>query len=91
MLIFALSQDLFWTGVGATLVMGLGTAMTVAAIATLAVAARQMASHVAAARAGAGTLAMRAIEVGASAAIVGVGGLLFAGYLASEQLWMFTG
>jgi nickel/cobalt exporter len=36
-LIFALAQDLLWTGVGATLIMGLGTAMTVAAIATLAV------------------------------------------------------
>ena len=38
-LIFALAQDLFWTGVGATLLMGLGTAMTVAAIATVAVSA----------------------------------------------------
>jgi nickel/cobalt exporter len=35
-LIFALAQDLFWTGVGATLIMGLGAAVTVAAIATLA-------------------------------------------------------
>jgi nickel/cobalt exporter len=90
-LIFALAQDLFWTGVGATLLMGLGTAITVAAIATLAVAARQTASRIASTRSGAGMLFMRAIEVGASALIAAFGGLLLAGYMASEQLWMFTG
>jgi nickel/cobalt exporter len=90
-LIFALAQDLFWTGVGATLVMGLGTAATVAAIATLAVSARGLASRVARTRAGLGMLGMRAIEVGAAALIVTFGILLLAGYMASEQLWMFTG
>jgi hypothetical protein len=34
---------------------------------------------------------MRAIEVGAAALIVAFGILLLAGYMASEQLWMFTG
>ena len=38
-LVFALAQGLFWAGVAATFVMGLGTAITVAAIATLAVGA----------------------------------------------------
>jgi nickel/cobalt exporter len=90
-LIFALAQDLFWTGVGATLLMGLGTAITVAAIATVAVSARQVASRIAKTRAGFGMLAMRAIEVGAAALIVAFGALLLAGYMASEQLWMFTG
>jgi nickel/cobalt exporter len=90
-LIFALAQDLFWTGVGATLVMGLGTAVTVAAIATLAVGARRAASRIAMAQSVTGMLFMRAIEVGASALIVAFGGLLLTGYLASEQLWMFTG
>lgn len=90
-LIFALAQDLFWTGVGATLIMGLGTAITVAAIATFAVGARRAASRIAESRAGTSMLIMRAIEVGASALIVAFGGLLLAGYLASEQLWMFTG
>jgi nickel/cobalt exporter len=89
-LIFALAQDVFWTGVGATLIMGLGTAVTVAAIATVAVSARRIASHVAKSRAGPGMLAMRAIEVGAAALIVAFGILLLAGYMASEQLWMFT-
>jgi nickel/cobalt transporter (NicO) family protein len=90
-LIFALAQDLFWTGVGATMIMGLGTAVTVAAIATLAVTARGLARRIAMARPGTGVLAIRAIEVGASALIVAFGSLLLAGYLAREQLWMFTG
>jgi nickel/cobalt exporter len=90
-LIFALAQDLFWTGVGATLIMGLGTAVTVAAIATLAVSARGLASRVARTQAGLGMLAMRAIEAGAAALIVAFGTLLLAGYMASERLWMFTG
>ncbi|RZN23227.1 nickel transporter, partial [Bradyrhizobium sp. Leo121] len=90
-LIFALAQDLFWTGVGATLIMGLGTAATVAAIATLAASAREVASRIAKTRVGPGMLAMRAIEVGAAALIVVLGALLLAGYMASEQLWMFTG
>jgi nickel/cobalt exporter len=90
-LIFALAQDLFWTGVGATLIMGLGTAATVAAIATVAVSARGLASRIASTRAGLGMLTMRAIEVGAAALIVAFGILLLAGYMASEQLWMFTG
>ncbi len=90
-LIFALAQDLFWTGVGATLLMGLGTAITVAAIATVAVSARQAASRIAKSQSGIGMLAMRGIEVGASALIIAFGALLLAGYMASEQLWMFTG
>jgi nickel/cobalt exporter len=71
--------------------MGLGTAITVAAIATLAWTARQAAGRIANAQAGVGLLAMRAVEVGASALIVAFGALLLAGYMASEQLWMFTG
>jgi nickel/cobalt exporter len=90
-LIFALAQDLFWTGVGATLIMGLGTAATVAAIATVAVSAREFAARMVKARAGLGMIAMRGIEVGAAALIVAFGILLLAGYMASEQLWMFTG
>jgi nickel/cobalt exporter len=36
-------------------------------------------------------LMMRAIEVGAAGLIVAFGGLLLVGYMANEQLWMFTG
>ncbi|MGO8908151.1 MAG: nickel/cobalt transporter [Bradyrhizobium sp.] len=90
-LIFALAQDLFWTGVGATVIMGLGTAVTVTVIATIAVGARGLAGRVARTQAGIGMLAMRAIEVSAAALIVAFGTLLLAGYIASERLWMFTG
>ena len=38
-LVFALAQGLFWAGIAATFVMGLGTAITVATIAILAVSA----------------------------------------------------
>ena len=40
---FALAQGLFWAGVASTFVMGLGTAITVAIIATVAVGARSWA------------------------------------------------
>ena len=38
-LVFALAQGLFWAGIAATFVMGLGTAITVATIAVVAVSA----------------------------------------------------
>jgi len=85
-LVFALAQGLFWAGAAATFVMGIGTAITVAVIATIAVGARGVAAKMAASRAGYGTLAMRGIEVGAAALIVAFGALLLAGYLAAERL-----
>ena len=85
-LVFALAQGLFWAGAAATFVMGIGTAITVAAIATLAVGARGLAERMAASRAGYGTLLMRGIEVGAAALIIAFGALLLAGYLATERL-----
>jgi hypothetical protein len=77
-------------GVGATLLMRLGAAVTVAVIATIAVSAREVAGRIAKAPAGVGLLRIRAIEVAASAAIVFFGVLLLAGYIATEQLWMFA-
>jgi nickel/cobalt transporter (NicO) family protein len=85
-LVFALAQGLFWAGAAATFVMGLGTAITVAAIATIAVGARGVAAKMAASRAGYGTLAMRGIEVAAAVFIIAFGLLLLAGYLATERL-----
>jgi nickel/cobalt transporter (NicO) family protein len=61
-LVFALAQGLFPLGVAATLVMGLGTAITVATIATFAVGAKGFAVRVASQRAGYGALAMRGLE-----------------------------
>src|SRR3982750_2295093 len=58
-LVFALAQGVFWAGVAATFVMGLGTAITVAAIATLTVFATGIAARLAATRTGYGSLALR--------------------------------
>jgi nickel/cobalt transporter (NicO) family protein len=88
-LVFALAQGLFWAGVLATFVMGLGTALTVAAIATLAVGAKAWAGRLAGAGPGYGMLAMRGIEVGAAILITAFGALLLVGYMASERLGAF--
>ena len=85
-LVFALAQGLFWIGVASTFVMGLGTAITVAAIAVLAVGARTVAAQLASRRSGFGTLAIRGIEVAAAALIIAFGSLLLAGYMISERL-----
>jgi nickel/cobalt exporter len=85
-LVFALAQGLFWAGVVATFIMALGTGMTVAAIATVAVGAKAWAGRFAAKRSGYGTLAVRAIEVGAAALIIAFGTLLLTGYMVSERM-----
>jgi nickel/cobalt transporter (NicO) family protein len=85
-LVFALAQGIFWAGVAATFVMGLGTAITVAAIATLTVTATAFAARIAASRTGYGSLALRAIEVAASVVVLVFGVALLAGYMASERL-----
>ena len=84
-LIFALAQGLFWTGVAATFVMGLGTAITVAIIATIAVGAKAWAKRLADTRSGYGMLTMRGIEVGAAVVIIAFGTLLLAGYIVAER------
>jgi nickel/cobalt exporter len=85
-LVFALAQGLFWIGVASTFVMGLGTAITVAAIATLAVGARGLAGKLAKAKPGAGVIILRGLETAAALVIVLFGAALLTGYLASERL-----
>ncbi|MGH6768494.1 MAG: nickel/cobalt transporter [Xanthobacteraceae bacterium] len=85
-LVFTLAQGLFWAGVVSTFVMGLGTAITVAAIATLSVGATAWAERFAASRGGYGMLLMRGIEVAAALLITAFGALLLMGYMASERL-----
>jgi ABC-type nickel/cobalt efflux system permease component RcnA len=85
-LVFALAQGLFWAGIAATFVMGLGTAITVATIAILAVSARNVARRLSAGRDGGGVLFMRGLEFGAAGLVLLFGfGLLF-GYLAAERV-----
>ncbi len=88
-LVFALAQGLFYAGIASTFVMGIGTAITVAGIATLAVSAKAIATRFAAARSGYGTLALRGAEVGAALLIMVFGVLLLTGYMASERMGMF--
>ncbi|GLR97012.1 MULTISPECIES: nickel/cobalt transporter [Bradyrhizobium] len=88
-LVFALAQGLFWAGVAATFLMGLGTAITVAAIAIVAVSAKDIAARLSAGRDGGGALFMRGIEFGAAGLVLLFGvGLLF-GYIAAERTTCF--
>jgi nickel/cobalt exporter len=85
-LVFALAQGLFWAGIAATFVMGLGTAITVATIAVVAVSAKDLARRLSAGTEGGGTLVMRGVEFGAAGLVLLFGvGLLF-GYLAAERV-----
>ncbi len=88
-LVFALAQGLFWAGVASTFVMGIGTAITVAAIATLAVGAKAVAQRFAASRPGYGAVMLRGIEVGAAVVVMAFGVLLLTGTIASERMGMF--
>jgi len=88
-LVFALAQGLFWAGIAATFVMGIGTAITVAAIAVMAVSARDVARRLSGAKEGGGALFMRGVEFAAAGLVLLFGvGLLF-GYLAAERVTCF--
>lgn len=86
-LVFALAQGLFWAGVVSAFIMGLGTAITVAAIATLAVGARGLAQKFAASRPGPGMLVLRGLEVAAALLVLVFGIALLTGYIASERMF----
>ncbi|MGB8525538.1 MAG: nickel transporter [Rhodoplanes sp.] len=85
-LVFALAQGLFWAGVASTFVMGLGTAITVATIATFAVGAKSVAKRIAAHRAGGGVLILRSIELAAAVLVLVFGVALLAGYMVTERM-----
>jgi ABC-type nickel/cobalt efflux system permease component RcnA len=85
-LVFALTQGLFWAGIASTFAMGIGTAITVAAIATLAVGARDVAARFVAHRDGAGALILRGIETGAALLVLAFGVALITGYMVSERM-----
>lgn len=85
-LVFALAQGIFWIGAAATLVMGIGTAITVAAIATIAVMARGVAGRFAHAKPGIGMIALRGFETAAAGLVLVFGVLLLTGYMVSERM-----
>lgn len=88
-LVFALAQGLFWAGIAATFLMGLGTAITVATIAVIAVSAKDIAFRLSGARDGSGALFMRGIEFGAAALVLLFGAGLLFGYIAAERTTCF--
>jgi nickel/cobalt transporter (NicO) family protein len=88
-LVFALAQGMFWAGIAATFVMGLGTAITVATIAVLAVFARDVAQRLSSAGEGSGALIMRGIEFGAAGLVLLLGAGLLFGYIAAERTTCF--
>jgi nickel/cobalt exporter len=78
-LVFSISQGLQWAGIVATLVMGLGTAVTVAALAVLAVSARKTAFMLTGADSAFGRRLMRGVEICGAIAVLLFGGLLLIG------------
>jgi ABC-type nickel/cobalt efflux system permease component RcnA len=80
-LIFALTQGVFWAGVAATFAMAIGTAITVAVLATLALGSRELALKLGG-RSGAFADTVRTIcTLGGSALILLFGATLFAASL----------
>jgi nickel/cobalt exporter len=79
-LVFSISQGLLLAGVAATLVMGLGTAITVATLAVLAVSARQTAFAAAGADSSLGRRIKRAVEVCGAVAVLVFGAILLIGH-----------
>jgi ABC-type nickel/cobalt efflux system permease component RcnA len=78
-LVFSISQGLLAAGIAAVITMGLGTAVTVAALATLAVSARKTAFVLTGADSALGHKIKRAVEVGAALIVVVAGLLLLLG------------
>jgi ABC-type nickel/cobalt efflux system permease component RcnA len=87
-LVFALAQGLFWAGVAATIVMGIGTAITVTAIAILAVSAKGLARRMTSGSSG-GAVILRGIEFGAAVLVLLFGTGLLLGYIAAERVTCF--
>lgn len=80
-LIFALTQGLFWAGVAATFAMAFGTAITVAALASLALGSRELALRLGG-RSGAWANGVwTACAIGGSALILLLGAAMFAASL----------
>lgn len=86
-LVFTLSQGIFLVGVASTFAMAAGTAITVAAIAIMAVVAKGLAARFASGSNGYGMLAVRGLELAGAILVIAVGVLLVTGLMASERLF----
>jgi nickel/cobalt transporter (NicO) family protein len=80
-LVFAVTQGLFWAGVAATFAMAFGTAITVAVLATLALGSRQLALRLGGANSAWADAVWAICTIGGSALILLFGATLFAASL----------
>ena len=80
-LVFAVTQGLFWAGVAATFAMALGTAITVAALATLALGSRELALKLGGANGTWANAVWTTCTIGGATIILLFGALLFAASL----------
>jgi ABC-type nickel/cobalt efflux system permease component RcnA len=76
-LVFALTQGLFWAGVAATFAMALGTAITVAVLASLALGSRELALKLGGTNAAWADAVWTACAIGGALVILLFGSLLF--------------
>jgi nickel/cobalt exporter len=88
-LVFAVAQEMFLAGVAATFVMGLGTALTVGAIAVVAVSAKGLARRLSAGSEGRSAFVLRGLEFAAACVVLVFGAGLLMGYLAAERTVCF--
>ena len=88
-LVFAFAQGLYGAGIAATFAMGMGTAITVATIATVSVGVKDLAKKLLAHRDGPGTLALRGLEFAAAGIVLLFGVALLSGYLVAERAACF--
>ena len=88
-LVFALAQGIFLIGIASTFAMGAGVAITVTAIAVLAVFGKGLAVRLTGAMGGRSELVLRAIEVLGALIVIALGLLLLFGFLAYERLLPF--
>jgi ABC-type nickel/cobalt efflux system permease component RcnA len=80
-LVFALTQGLFWAGVAATFAMAFGTAMTVAVLASLALGSRELALRLGGRSARWANVVWTTCAIGGALIIFLFGSLLFAASL----------
>ena len=88
-LVFSLAQGIFLIGVLSTFAMGAGVAITVTAIALVAVFGKGIAVRLGGAMGGRSELVLRGIEVFGALAVIALGLLLLFGFLAYELLLPF--
>lgn len=81
-LVFALAQGIFWAGVASTFLMALGTAITVAVLAALAVCAKGVAGRLAGRDSARAERVLLGLEILGALAITALGAVLLLGALA---------